>query len=151
MGAWHFDRSITSISPSSGFTSGGTSVTIVGSNFGSVQGSSRVTFGGTEAVSYTSWSDSQMVCITPAHPAGTVDLVVTRAVATLELSWTKPSAFTYIAVPRIAVSPSELTESLEAGDTSTQTLTIRNDSVEEVILNEGPLKRPRARIEVLVC
>ena len=66
-------------------------MTITGSDFGSVQGT--VTFGDISATSYPSWSDTQIVCITPAHTAEIVDVVVT---ADNSLSGTKTSAFTYI-------------------------------------------------------
>jgi IPT/TIG domain len=65
--------SITSLSPSSGPIS--TSVTILGANFGSTQGSSTVTFDGTTATP-TSWSNTQIVV---PVPSGTTsgDVVVT--------------------------------------------------------------------------
>ncbi len=88
-----FPPMISSLTPSSGSTSGGTSVTIDGSNFGSSRGSGGVTFGGSEATSYTSWSDNQIECVTPAHAAGAVDVVVTMDD---RLSGTKISGFTYI-------------------------------------------------------
>jgi hypothetical protein len=58
----HLRRSITGLSPSSGFV--GTSVTISGSNFGSAQGSSIVTFNGT-AASVTNWTSSSIVAHVP--------------------------------------------------------------------------------------
>ncbi len=83
---------ITSVSPSSGPPTGGTSVTITGSNFGSSRGSGSVTFGDVEADSYTSWSNNQIVCVTPAHEEGAVDVVVTSDYG---LSGTKEKGFTY--------------------------------------------------------
>ena len=68
--------SVDGCAPDSGLTSGGDSVTVTGSNFGQAQGSGTVTFGGSEAASYTSWSDTEIICVTPAHDAGTVDVVV---------------------------------------------------------------------------
>lgn len=64
---------ITSLSPTSGPI--GTSVTITGTDFGSTQGSSTVTFAGTAATA-TGWSDTS---ITTTVPAGAVtgDVVVT--------------------------------------------------------------------------
>ncbi|MFH1452938.1 MAG: IPT/TIG domain-containing protein [Armatimonadota bacterium] len=55
--------SITSLTPTSGEV--GDSVTIAGENFGSSQGSSTVSFNGTESTSITSWSDTQIVCTVP--------------------------------------------------------------------------------------
>jgi len=54
---------ITSVSPSSGPV--GTAVTVTGTNFGSTQGSSTVTFNGTAATP-TSWSASSIVAPVPA-------------------------------------------------------------------------------------
>jgi RHS repeat-associated protein len=55
---------ITSISPASGGP--GVQVTIQGSNFGSSQGSSSVTFNGVPAASIVSWSSTQIVAVTPS-------------------------------------------------------------------------------------
>ncbi|HET9309008.1 MAG TPA: IPT/TIG domain-containing protein, partial [Candidatus Sulfotelmatobacter sp.] len=65
--------SITSISPTSGVT--GTAVTISGSNFGSTQGSSAVTFNGT-AGTVTSWSSTKVIATVPTA-ATTGNVVVT--------------------------------------------------------------------------
>jgi predicted acylesterase/phospholipase RssA len=64
---------ITSVSPSSG--SAGTSVTIVGANFGTPQGTSTVTFNGVAATP-TSWSATQIVAPVP-RGATTGNVVVT--------------------------------------------------------------------------
>src|SRR5262249_44162842 len=56
----------------------GTSVTITGSNFGAMQGSSLVEFNNVAASSITSWSDSQIVAAVPATvPTGTGPVTVT--------------------------------------------------------------------------
>jgi RHS repeat-associated protein len=65
--------SITSLSPTSGTT--GTSVTITGTNFGSTQGSSTVTFNGTNATP-TSWSTTQIKAPVP-NGASSGNVVVT--------------------------------------------------------------------------
>ena len=62
---------MTTIVPDNGPPTGGTTVTIDGSHFGAVQGTGSVTFGGI-AVVITVWSDTQVVCTTPAHAGGTV-------------------------------------------------------------------------------
>lgn len=64
--------SITSISPSSDVVE--TSVTITGSNFGAIQGTSAITFSGTEAA-VSSWSNTQIIATVP--PAATTGPVVT--------------------------------------------------------------------------
>lgn len=62
---------ITSITPDHAFAGTGYSVTIDGSNFGSTRGTSKVEFfqrsgqPKLEAASYSSWSDTQIVCTVP--------------------------------------------------------------------------------------
>jgi hypothetical protein len=64
---------ITSISPATGNTGGGTIVTLNGSNF---TGAVSVAFGMTAALSFTVRSDSQIVAIAPPCAAGVVDVRV---------------------------------------------------------------------------
>lgn len=66
---------ISTISPTSG--NPGTSVTITGTGFGADQGASKVTFGTVDAVTYTSWTDTQVVCKAPWQPSGAVQVKVT--------------------------------------------------------------------------
>jgi hypothetical protein len=80
---------ITSISPNSGSTAGGTAVTIDGSGF---TGASRVTFGGTPATDVTVVSDTEITAVTPAKAAGVTHVSVTTPDGT---SQTAP--FTYVA------------------------------------------------------
>jgi L,D-transpeptidase catalytic domain/IPT/TIG domain/Putative peptidoglycan binding domain len=70
---------ITSVSPDASSTVGGTSVTIVGTDFIGLSGASAVTFGGVPATSYTVDSPSQITAKAPAHAVGTVDVQVTAA------------------------------------------------------------------------
>jgi hypothetical protein len=65
---------VTAISPSSGSTNGGTSVTITGTNF--VTGSSSVTIGGNPATGVTVVNPTTITAITPAHAAGATDVIV---------------------------------------------------------------------------
>ena len=62
------------MSPSSGSTAGGTSVTITGTGFNLVTG---VSFGSTAAASFTVNSTTSITAVTPARSAGTVDVRVT--------------------------------------------------------------------------
>jgi len=95
---------ITECSPQKGPINGGAIVTITGINFGSTQGDGSVLFGGIEADSYISWSDTQIVCITPSNREGIVDVVVS---SDNMFSRTKPAGFTYTNQPIINfVSPS---------------------------------------------
>ena len=64
---------VTGISPSSGSTVGGTSVTITGTNF---SGSSVVTIGGTLATNVTVVNGTTITATTPAGAAGTASVVV---------------------------------------------------------------------------
>ena len=66
--------SVTSVSPASGPTAGGTSVTINGTGF---TGATAVSFGGTAASTFTVNSSSKITATAPAESAGTVDITVT--------------------------------------------------------------------------
>src|SRR5579862_2225234 len=66
---------ITSVSPNSGSTGGGTAVTITGTNF--ISGTT-VTFGGTAGTKVTIVSSTSITATTPAHAAGTVNVVVSN-------------------------------------------------------------------------
>ena len=69
---------VSAISPSAGPTTGGTVVTVSGSNF---TGATSVTFGGAAASSYTVNSATSITATAPANSAGTVDVRVTRLAA----------------------------------------------------------------------
>jgi len=80
---------VTSVSPDNGPSSGGTSVTISGTNFKAGAG---VTFGGAAASGVSVISSSQITCITPPHFPETVDVIVTNPDSQ---SGTLLRAFTY--------------------------------------------------------
>lgn len=92
---------VSAVSPSTGSTLGGTSVTITGTN---LTGATAVDFGGTAATSFTIDSATQITAVAPAGAAGAVDVTVTSPSGTGSL----PSAFTYVTpVPALSgVSPS---------------------------------------------
>ena len=69
---------VTGLSPASGTTTGGTSVTITGTGFTGVTGLAGVTFGGTNATSYTVNSDTQITVVAPSGSAGAVHVIVTN-------------------------------------------------------------------------
>ncbi len=70
---------ITSISPSVGLPSGGTQVTITGTN---LAGATAVHFGSTSVTTFVSDTATQIVLDAPAGRAGTVDVTVTTPVGT---------------------------------------------------------------------
>jgi hypothetical protein len=103
---------ITGISPTSGPTAGGTTVTITGSGF---TGTTKVRFGSVLATSFTVVSDGQVTAVSPAHAAGAQNVVVVAPGGT---STTVPvDMFTFQApVPAItAISP---TSGTTAGGTT---------------------------------
>jgi hypothetical protein len=65
---------VTSVSPGTGSTAGGTTVTINGANF---TGATAVKFGAVAATSFTVNSNGTITAISPAGAAGTVDVSVT--------------------------------------------------------------------------
>jgi PKD repeat protein/N-acetylneuraminic acid mutarotase len=93
--------SVTGVSPSSGPTAGGTTVTVTGTNF---IGATAVTFGGTSASSFTVDSATQITATSPAHAAATVDVRVTTAGGTSAA--TPGDHFTFVSPPAVtALSP----------------------------------------------
>jgi len=94
--------SVSSISPTSGSTAGGMSLTITGT---ALTGATGVTVGGVAATNVTVVSDTTITATTPAGSAGTVDVRVTTAGGTSAVS--ANDRFTYSSPPTVsAVSPS---------------------------------------------
>lgn len=73
---WTVRPTVTSVSPSAGPVSGGSSVTITGTAF---TGATAVTFGATAATSFSVNSDTSITATSPAHAPGTVHVTVTTA------------------------------------------------------------------------
>ena len=93
---------VISINPNSGTTSGGTTVTIIGTN---LFGTTAVFFGGTSAASFVVNSPAQITAVTAPEIAGPVDVTVTTAGGN---SPTSPAdVYTYVApVPAVlAINP----------------------------------------------
>jgi gliding motility-associated-like protein len=91
---------VTALSPTSGPTGGGTSVTITGTNF---SGTTAVTFGATAATGFTVNSATQITATAPAG-TGTVDVRITTSGGTSATS--ASDQFTYVARPTVtALSP----------------------------------------------
>src|SRR5689334_7721286 len=92
---------VTSVTPNGGPTTGGRTVTILGT---ASTGATAVKFGGTAATSYSVVSATQITAVTPAHALGTVDVLVTTP------GGTNPPAtadrYTYEGLPSVtSVSP----------------------------------------------
>lgn len=81
--------SVTSVSPTSGPTAGGTAITISGTGFAA---GAAVTVGGSSATGVVVNNSTTITANTPAHASGTVDVVVTNPDGQ---SGTKTNAFTY--------------------------------------------------------
>ena len=85
---------VTGLSPTSGPTAGGTTVTITGTGF---TGATAVSFGGIPATSFTVVSDTQIQATAPAGQAGTVDVeVVTPAGASAQVA---ADQYSYLSAP----------------------------------------------------
>ncbi len=87
---------ITSLSPNSGSTAGGLSITITGTGFTGVSG---VKFGSTSAT-ITAKTATSITATLPAHAAGAIDVSVTTPVGTGTLD----DGFTYIAPGKLEVT-----------------------------------------------
>jgi len=85
--------SLTAISPASGPANGGTAVTLTGTNFAA---GAAVTFGGISATGVSVASATSITAVSPAHAAGTVDVIVTNPNGQAS---TLSSGFTYSAPP----------------------------------------------------
>jgi hypothetical protein len=104
---------ITSVQPTSGSTSGGTTVTITGTGLG---GALAVYFNTTQAQSFSQLSDTEITAVSPAGSPGTVDITVVT-----ENGFNQPSAadeFTYVQpVPAPTVSSVSPSSGSTAGGT----------------------------------
>jgi hypothetical protein len=91
---------IGSLSPNQGPDTGGTTVTITGTNF---TGTTAVTFGGTPATSFAVDSDTTITAVTPPHSAGGVPTIVTNSAGP-----SAPQTFTYLPTPTVtSLSPNQ--------------------------------------------
>ncbi|MGD0224683.1 MAG: glycoside hydrolase family 88 protein [Terriglobia bacterium] len=90
---------VSKVSPNSGSTTGGTAVTITGTNFAS---GATVTFGGTTATHVVVVNSTTITATTPAKSAGAVTVTVTVRGQSGYLA----RGFTYVATPTVSkVSP----------------------------------------------
>ena len=93
---------VTSISPVSGTTAGGTAVTITGTNF---TGATGVTVGGAAATNIIVVNSTSITATTPAGTVGTASVVVTTAVG----SNVGNTLYTYTTPPLVTTNPSSQT------------------------------------------
>ncbi|MFI5977768.1 IPT/TIG domain-containing protein [Streptomyces sp. NPDC051452] len=92
---------VTGVSPSSGATSGGTVVTVTGTNF---SGAGQVRFGSVNASSFSVVSPTQITAVSPPGIAGSVPVTVTTPAGSSAAA--PESYFFYAAVPALtALSP----------------------------------------------
>lgn len=85
---------VTGVSPNSGPTTGGTTVTITGTNLDKTIVS--VKFSGTNAASFTPGTATSFTAVTPSHAAGVTDVVVTTSDGTSTV--TSADQFTFVPV-----------------------------------------------------
>jgi len=125
---------VTDISPDSGPTAGGTSVTITGTNFA---GASAVTIGGIAAMSVTPTSPTTLTAVTLAGTLGAADVVVTAPGGT----GTGTGLFTYTPASDYTIN----TADHDWTDSSTITLANNGDSL-ELLSTTSPASAERIHV-----
>jgi len=121
---------VSSISPTSGPTTGGTSVTISGTNF---TNASAVNFGATAATKFTVASNTQITATSPANNStAAVDVTVTTPSGTSPATSTQsPSStadqFTYVQAT-FTMSASPTSQTVSAGQSTSYTVTLTTSS-----------------------
>ncbi len=90
--------SVTSVSPNSGTTLGGTAITVTGANFAA---GVQVTVGGAAATNIIVTSSTTLTATTSTRSAGTVEITVTLD----GRSGSLPAAFTYVAPSQVTNEP----------------------------------------------
>jgi hypothetical protein len=85
---WFPTATVTAVSPATGTTAGGTTVTLTGTG---LDGVTALTIGGNTATISAGTTPSTLKFTTPAHSSGAVNIVLTDDSGTI----TKSSAFTY--------------------------------------------------------
>lgn len=106
---------LTAISPSTGLISGGTAVTLTGSNF---QSGATATFGGNSATNVTLVNSTTITATTPAGSAGAVNVVITNPGGQFS---TLSNGFTYIDPPPTVSGISPASGTSNGGTTVTIT------------------------------
>lgn len=88
---------VNKLSPTTGLTTGGFTVTLTGTNF---TGATAVKFGGTPATSYTVVNDTTITAVAPAHFAGAYYVYVTTATGTSTAGYYR-NRFIYMPMPKV--------------------------------------------------
>ncbi|MDR3650602.1 MAG: IPT/TIG domain-containing protein [Acidimicrobiales bacterium] len=117
---------VTGVSPTSGSTDGGTSVSITGTGF---CGCSTVMFGSVPATDFTVNSDTSITATSPAGSAGEVDVTVTAPGGTSATS--SADQFTYTEAPT-TTTPATTTTTPMTSTTTTSALTTTTTAVAAV-------------------
>lgn len=123
---------VSAIAPSSGPSTGGTTVTITGTGFG---GATAVTFGASPATGFTVNSATQITATAPAG-TGTVDIRVTTAGGTSPTS--AADQFTYVvapAIPSLSINDVTQNEGNSGGTAFNFTVTLTSASASAVTVN----------------
>lgn len=103
---------VTSISPNTGLTTGGTAVTIRGTGF---LLAATVKFGGTSATGLTLVNSTTITGTAPAHAAGTVSVVVTNPDTK---TGTLANGYTYTTPPIVSPAPTVTSVTPNSGTTN---------------------------------
>jgi hypothetical protein len=111
-----------SVMPSTGASTGGSSVLVVGQGFTTA---TAVSFGSTAATSFSVLSDSEILAVAPAEPAGAVDVTVTGSGGTSATS--AADLFTYSSLSNTATSLSSSAGTTTYGQALTLTATVSAD------------------------
>ena len=90
---FNFLAIVSSVSPSSGSTAGGASVTVIGAGFGPGKTGTVLKFGTTAGTSVNCATSTECTVVSPAHAAGRVDVKAT--VSKLTSAKSAGDAFTY--------------------------------------------------------
>ncbi len=104
--------SVTGLADTSGLTTGGTPVTILGGGF---TGATSVTFGGFQASDFQVNSDTSITAWTPNLPAGTVDIQVTTPSGTSTTSSADQYTVNNVTAPAPTVTGLDITTGSTAG------------------------------------
>jgi uncharacterized protein YhjY with autotransporter beta-barrel domain len=109
---------VTSVTPTSGSTAGGTSVTITGTN---LTGATAVTFGGNAATNVVIASNGQsLTATTPAGAAGTTTIAVTTPGGTGQLA----GGYTYVVLTAPTVTGAPQNQTVAVGASATFSVTV---------------------------